>query len=99
MEGSTQSLKALGLSPGCCKLLACSQRGSATCSHFFNSLEPKAWIFLAATMADAAFPSLRVSVPHCQVGAQEGSLSLCRCGHVHCLMSETWYHVLGLGLP
>lgn len=99
MEGSTQSLKALGLSAGCCKLLAHSQRDSAAWGHFFNLLEPEAWTFLAATMADAAFPSPRVSVPHCELSAQEGSPSLCRRGRVCHLMSETWYHELGLGLP
>lgn len=64
----------------------------------FNPLEPEVWTFLAATMADTAFPSLGVSVPCCQLSAQEESPSLCRCGHIHHLMSETWYHVLGLGL-
>lgn len=95
MEGSTWSLKALGLSPGSCKLLAHSQTGSAACSYFFNPLKPKAWTFLA----DTASPSLGTSVPHCQLGAQEGCASLRRHGHVHCLMSETRYHVLGLRLP
>lgn len=98
MEGSAQSLKALGLSPGCCKHLAHLQRDSAAWGHFFNPLEPEAWTSLAATMADAAFPSPGVSVPHCQPGAQEGSLSLCRHGHIHHLTSEAWYHAPGLRL-
>lgn len=89
------SPKALGLSPGCCKLLAHLQRGLAACGCFFNPLEPKAWTFLVATMADTAFfPSL-------------GSLSL-TVGSAHrkglhpCANMDTsaaWYQALGLGLP
>lgn len=98
-EGSSQSLKEMGPSPVCSQLPAHSHRGSAACRRFFNPLEPEAWAFLAATAADTASPSLDASIPHCQLDAHEGSLSLCRRGHIHRLMSETQYHVLGHGLP
>lgn len=63
MEGSTQSLKALGLSLGVASSWH-THTGTWQPVVTFSTLL-SLMLILSATMADAAFPSLGVSVPCC----------------------------------
>lgn len=56
------SLKALGWSPGCCKLLAHSQKGPSACGHFLNPLKPETWAFLAAMQLFPPWGSLPLTI-------------------------------------